>query len=359
MNKLNLVMYCIPSIILSYILSSNFGIEIKIIVVIAGTALGIIGAIIGNWIREFVNPNSYYSTRMGVFQIFWNKLFWLFGPQLIGIGLGATIGTVVAATVFMTPEELNAITAKKDAQVATEKANAAAIIEHNEQEYAERGERQKIANAEKAVAEKAAQDIAIAAQEANSAILQADIDARKAYFNAQRDAFNAQKEEAKAARKAIANEIVEKRESKKIGQQADSSFDDLNQDENDEAIVPEKSVTIEKPSQSTAEIENNPINSESKNINASNTPSEKIAQISPAFDCKKAKSPTEISICANPELATLDVENMKVYKVAKSKNPDASKKILNESVKTKSACGMNVNCIKNAYNSSIKAFSEL
>jgi len=85
-------------------------------------------------------------------------------------------------------------------------------------------------------------------------------------------------------------------------------------------------------------------------------PAPVVAQPQPAFDCKKATKPTEITICANTELAALDVENMAAYKNAKNRDPIASKEILSASVKSKYSCGMDISCIKSSYEKSIVEF---
>jgi hypothetical protein len=73
----------------------------------------------------------------------------------------------------------------------------------------------------------------------------------------------------------------------------------------------------------------------------------------PSFDCNKATKPSEITICSNLELADLDVKNSNLYKEAKNINPDLSKIILNESIKSKYNCGIDINCLINLYNKSI------
>lgn len=83
---------------------------------------------------------------------------------------------------------------------------------------------------------------------------------------------------------------------------------------------------------------------------------ESLKKVSPSFDCKKATKPTEITICANSELAALDVENMKAYKKAKMRDADEAATRLKDAIQTKSACGIDVDCIKNAYEESIISF---
>ncbi len=76
-------------------------------------------------------------------------------------------------------------------------------------------------------------------------------------------------------------------------------------------------------------------------------------QIFPSFNCAKVTKATEAVICANAELATLDVENMKLYKKAKNIDAIATHEIWKASIKSKYACGTNVDCIKGVYKESI------
>lgn len=87
-----------------------------------------------------------------------------------------------------------------------------------------------------------------------------------------------------------------------------------------------------------------------------NSPRDKLSNIHPSFDCKKATKPTESAICNNSELASLDVENMKFYKQAKGHDATTTKNILSKSIKNKYACGTNVQCISESYKRSIAAF---
>lgn len=63
----------------------------KFFAVIAGSILGLIGALAGDAIRKFARPDSVY-TNGGFFQLIWIKVFWAIGPQVIGMLLGALIG---------------------------------------------------------------------------------------------------------------------------------------------------------------------------------------------------------------------------------------------------------------------------
>ena len=76
----------------------------------------------------------------------------------------------------------------------------------------------------------------------------------------------------------------------------------------------------------------------------------------PSFDCSKATTPTDITICATAELAALDVNNMSVYKQAKLINPNLTKSIWRESIKYKYACGTEVDCIEHIYQKSISLY---
>jgi hypothetical protein len=79
-------------------------------------------------------------------------------------------------------------------------------------------------------------------------------------------------------------------------------------------------------------------------------------QLSPSFNCTKATKPTEITICTNRELAALDVENSKRYKNAKDIDAVATHEIWKASIKSKYACGTDVDCIKAVYKKSIQRY---
>ena len=76
----------------------------------------------------------------------------------------------------------------------------------------------------------------------------------------------------------------------------------------------------------------------------------------PSFDCTKADKQTDKIICSTPTLAALDVENMTIYKKAKSINPNKTQAIWRESIKYKYACGKEVDCITHIYQKSIKLY---
>jgi hypothetical protein len=79
-------------------------------------------------------------------------------------------------------------------------------------------------------------------------------------------------------------------------------------------------------------------------------------QISPGFDCSKATKLTDITICAKSDLASLDLENMKIYKNAKIIDSVGTKQIWKESIRLKYACGSDVLCITKAYEKSIQRY---
>lgn len=66
----------------------------KFMAFMAGSVLGWIGALIGDAIRKFASPNAIY-TQGGVASIVWAKLFWICGPQVIGLLAGVFIGLAV------------------------------------------------------------------------------------------------------------------------------------------------------------------------------------------------------------------------------------------------------------------------
>jgi len=71
------------------VLGASFG--AKALAVIVGAVFGFVGALIGDAVRKFARPDAIF-TNGGMFQLIWNKLFWLCGPQLIGLGLGVALG---------------------------------------------------------------------------------------------------------------------------------------------------------------------------------------------------------------------------------------------------------------------------
>jgi hypothetical protein len=63
----------------------------KIFSVVVATALGTVGALFGNAIRKFAQPDAVF-TRGGIGSLIWLRLFWSVGPQCIGLFAGVFIG---------------------------------------------------------------------------------------------------------------------------------------------------------------------------------------------------------------------------------------------------------------------------
>jgi len=60
-----------------------------------------------------------------------------------------------------------------------------------------------------------------------------------------------------------------------------------------------------------------------------------------------------MTVCANSELVSLDIKNMQLYKKAKAIDASTTKTIFNASIKSKYACGTDIECIKQVYQKSI------
>ncbi len=83
----------------------------------------------------------------------------------------------------------------------------------------------------------------------------------------------------------------------------------------------------------------------------------KAQLVVPSFDCHKAVTPTDKTICATTALASLDVKNMTLYKQAKLIDIEKTKLIWRESIKYKYACGTEINCIRQIYEKTIALYS--
>lgn len=64
---------------------------IKILGALSGTFFGFIGAMMGDAIRRFTQPDAFFTSG-GMGSILKTKLFWMVGPQCIGLVIGAAIG---------------------------------------------------------------------------------------------------------------------------------------------------------------------------------------------------------------------------------------------------------------------------
>lgn len=75
-------------------LVAKAGFFAKFFAVIVGTIGGYLGVSIGDSIRRFAMPDVVITDGRVSSQVK-TKLFWMVGPQLIGLGLGVAIGTAI------------------------------------------------------------------------------------------------------------------------------------------------------------------------------------------------------------------------------------------------------------------------
>ena len=66
----------------------------KFMAFVVGSVLGWIGALMGDGIRKFASPDAIYTSG-GIASIFWAKVFWICGPQVIGLLAGVFIGLAI------------------------------------------------------------------------------------------------------------------------------------------------------------------------------------------------------------------------------------------------------------------------
>ena len=59
-----------------------------------GALLGFIGVMIGDAIRRFAQPDAFFTSG-GMGSILKTKIFWLVGPQFIGLIIGIAIGAAI------------------------------------------------------------------------------------------------------------------------------------------------------------------------------------------------------------------------------------------------------------------------
>lgn len=62
----------------------------KLFAVILGTVFGVGGVVIGDVARKFARPDAFFSS--GMVDTIQTKLFWMLGPQLIGMVIGIRVG---------------------------------------------------------------------------------------------------------------------------------------------------------------------------------------------------------------------------------------------------------------------------
>ncbi len=133
-----------------------------------------------------------------------------------------------------------------------------------------------------------------------------------------------------------------------VQSEADANLD------NDKIKALQVKHNLEKLNQEILEAEQ--IEKEQGTAQATEKPVYLIPTNYPSFNCATVTKPTEITICNNPALATLDVENMKIYKIAKNTDPVITKEIWMNSIKSKYACGTDIDCITNIYKKSIRNY---
>ena len=69
----------------------NAGFFVKSFAFLVGAVLGLGGALIGEAIRLFALPDGFF-TQGGMGSILKTKLFWMMGPQCIGVFIGVALG---------------------------------------------------------------------------------------------------------------------------------------------------------------------------------------------------------------------------------------------------------------------------
>ncbi|MBB6212528.1 hypothetical protein [Novispirillum itersonii] len=63
----------------------------KVLGFIVAVPCGAFGALIGDMLRRFVIPDAVFTTG-GFFELLKTKLFWMIGPQTIGLFIGVFLG---------------------------------------------------------------------------------------------------------------------------------------------------------------------------------------------------------------------------------------------------------------------------
>jgi len=67
------------------------GFFMKMVAILVGTGLGTAGAMLGDALRRFTKPDAFFTSG-GMGSILKTKLFWMVGPQLIGMVIGVMLG---------------------------------------------------------------------------------------------------------------------------------------------------------------------------------------------------------------------------------------------------------------------------
>lgn len=66
----------------------------KCMAVLVGAGLGWGGALLGDAIRKFAQPDGVF-TNGGMLSLIWIKMFWALGPQVIGLVVGVLFGCAI------------------------------------------------------------------------------------------------------------------------------------------------------------------------------------------------------------------------------------------------------------------------
>ena len=72
----------------------QLGFWMRTFIFIFGVPGGFIGAKIGRMVRDWLMPDSFYTTG-GITEIAKTKLFWAIGPQTIGFCIGLGLGAAI------------------------------------------------------------------------------------------------------------------------------------------------------------------------------------------------------------------------------------------------------------------------
>lgn len=70
------------------------GFFLKLVAIVVGAVLGLVGAVLGDAIRKFAQPDAVFTSGC-MLQLIWVKVFWKVGPQVIGLVLGVALGVSV------------------------------------------------------------------------------------------------------------------------------------------------------------------------------------------------------------------------------------------------------------------------
>ena len=116
--------------------------------------------------------------------------------------------------------------------------------------------------------------------------------------------------------------------------------------ENNTVTAPEPSAVV---ASQTSEQASNDVSAKSLQENADNKPAPIMI---PSFDCNKAINSTEVTICSDPELSSIDSEMANIYKNMSS-NIEVQNDQRSWMKNVRNACDSDKLCILNAYKSRI------